>query len=155
MAEERHDLPNLVFRQIPGRHRGIADAVIDVGENLPIRQRRKQLEKSRRARIDMFADGRPAGSVEIVTNRALLLKGRGAGGDGRFVRLQRIDARGSLGRYAIPQKPSRDFHLDLRRVRTRAREARKREAIKSARAEDEQNEKRDDSFPHHFAFEAA
>ena len=68
----------------------------------------------------MFADGRAAGSVEIVTDRAFLLKRRGAGGDGRFVGLQRIDARRGLGRHAIPEQPSRDLHLDRGRRRARA-----------------------------------
>ena len=138
MAEESDDLPNFVIRQIPGRHRRVADAVVDVGEDLTVRQRREQLAKGRRARIDMLADGRVAASVEIVTDRAFLLKRRSAGGDGRFVRLQRIDARRGLGRHAVSEQPGRDFHLDRGRRRARARETGERETIESGGAHDEQ-----------------
>ncbi len=103
VAEEGDDLPNLVFRQIPGRHRGVAYAVADVGENLAVCKRRERLAKGRRARIDMLADGCAAGSVKAVADRALLLKRRRASSDNRFVGLQRIGPRGGRGRHAVQQ----------------------------------------------------
>jgi hypothetical protein len=87
--------------------------------------------------------------VELVTDRAFLLKRLRAGGDGRSVRLQRIDARGRFGRHAISEQPGRNLHLDRGRRWARARQAGEREAIKSARAKDEQDEKRDDELPTH------
>jgi hypothetical protein len=101
VAEEGYDLPNLMIGEIPGRHRRVADAVIDVGENLTVGQRGDRLAKGRRARIDMLADGCAAAAVKTVADRAFLLKGRRARGDICFVRLKRIGARGGFSRHAV------------------------------------------------------
>jgi hypothetical protein len=106
-----------MIRQIPGGHRRIADAVVDVGEDLTVGQRRNELAEGGNARIDVFADSRAAGPVEIVTDSAFLLKRCGAAGNGRFVRLQRINARCILRRHAISEQPGRNVRFYLGRVR--------------------------------------
>ena len=133
VAEERHDLPNLLFRQIPGRHRRVADAVIDVSENLTVGQRGKRLAKGWRARIDMLANGCAAAPVKAVADRAFLLKHCSAGGDIRFVGLQRTGARGRFRRHAVQEQPGRDFRFNRGRRRTGARQAGERETIQERR----------------------
>ncbi len=133
----------------------VADAVVDVGEELTVSQRRNELAEGGNARIDVFTDGRVTGPIEIVTDRAFLLERRGPGGDGRFVRLQWIDARHGFSRHAISEQPGRNLHLDRGRCWARARQTGERKAIESAGAKGEHDEKRDDKLPHHFAFKTA
>ena len=144
-----------MIRQIPSRHRRVADAVIDVGENLPIRQRRKQLEKGRNARIDMFADGRAAGSVEIVTNRAFLLKcpapaamvassgfsglTRAAASAGTLFRRSQVATSISISGGSGARLRGREARSDKERPAPRTSRTRSARTI----------------FPHHFAFERA
>ena len=151
VTKERHDLPNLVFGQIPGRHRRVADAVIDVGEDLAICERRKRLAQGRRARIDMLANGCAAGAVEPVTDRALLLKSGRAGSDIGFIRLQRIRARGSFWRYAVQQQPSGNFGFNDGRRWTGAGKSGESETIQGGATggQNQQDQSRDDSFPRH------
>src|ERR1700735_905167 len=80
VAEESHDLPNLLIGEIPGWHRGVADAVMDVCENLTVGQHGERLAKGWRAWIEMLADGCATASVKAVADRAPLPNRKRAGG---------------------------------------------------------------------------
>jgi hypothetical protein len=67
-----------------------------------------------------LAYGCAAASVKAVADRAFLLKRRRPSGDIRFVRLQGIGARGSLGRHAVQEQPSGDLHFNRGRRRSGA-----------------------------------